>query len=45
MLKILDLKPSTASTFLVVKDENIKDGIYGSSKRPDFSFMKICDPL
>ena len=45
VLKILDLKPSTASTFLVVKDENIKDGIYGSSKRPDFSFMKICDPL
>ena len=45
VLKILDLKPSTESTFVVVTDENMKDRLYGSSKRPDSSFMKIYDPL
>ena len=45
MLKILDLKPSTESTFVVVKDENMKDRMYRSSKIPDSSFMKIYDRL
>lgn len=45
MLKILDLKPSTESTSVVVTDENMKDRLYGSSKRPDSSFMKIYGPL
>ena len=45
VLKILDLKPSTESTFVVVKDENMKDRMYRSSKIPDSSFMKIYDRL
>lgn len=32
MLKILDLRPSNESTFVVVKDENMKDRLYGSSR-------------
>lgn len=45
VLKTLDLKPSTESIFVVVKDENPKDRIYGSPRRPDFNFIKTNDPL
>lgn len=47
VLKTLDIKPSTESIFvvLVVKDENTKDRIYGSSRRPAFNFIKINDTL